>query len=382
MKGKRPQNIAALILAAGFSSRMGAFKPLLPFGESSVIETVVNTFRQAGVADIRVVVGWQAERLRPVLDQLQVTVVINERYEEGMFSSVLAGLHSFTEQPEGVLLLPVDTPMVKQTSIKTMLRKFRQTDSAVVYPVFRGRRGHPPLISGKYFDNILAVAGSGTLKSALECLAPAINVEVPDRGVLLDIDTPADYEELNDYRLGKALPTCEDAVALLKDSQPSNKVIQHSLAVATAGRQLADKLNKAGLHLNSTAVEVGGILHDIAKGKPHHARQGAKLMKRYGYPRLAGIIATHMDLIFDDKSTLDEAAIVFLADKLTHEGQIVSVEERFENALQRFSNEPDKVLLIKQRMSSAQRILARISGILGGCHCNDIKLQDYKNFNC
>ncbi|MDF2874967.1 MAG: metal dependent phosphohydrolase, partial [Sporomusa sp.] len=75
MKGKRTQNIAALILAAGFSSRMGAFKPLLPFGESSVIETVVNTFRQAGVADIRVVVGWQAERLRPVLDQLQVTVV-------------------------------------------------------------------------------------------------------------------------------------------------------------------------------------------------------------------------------------------------------------------------------------------------------------------
>ena len=369
-------NIAALILAAGFSSRMGAFKPLLPFGGSSVIGTVVSSFRQAGVDHISVVVGWEAGKLQPVLTQLQVTAVMNDHYEAGMFSSVLAGLRSLPEHIEGIFLLPVDTPLVTPGSIKAMLRRFRQTNAAVVYPAFQGRRGHPPLISGRHRQDILA-AGPGTLKTALARLEPAITVEVPDRGVLLDMDTPADYETLKTFSQGRALPAREEAIALLKALQSSETVIRHCLAVAATGRQLAEGLNRAGMDLNIAAVEAGCLLHDIAKGQPDHARCGARVMERHGYPLLAGIVGAHMDLIFEETSCLDEAAIVFLADKLTHEGQVVSVDERFQPALQKLAGQPDKLVFVKQRLLSAYRIQAAVMEFLGVCFRDDIKLPDY-----
>jgi len=84
-------DLAAVILAAGRSSRMGTFKPLLPFGPESVIERIILTVRKAGVETIRVVVGWSADRLIPVLERHGVAYVSNDRFDEGMYVSIQSG---------------------------------------------------------------------------------------------------------------------------------------------------------------------------------------------------------------------------------------------------------------------------------------------------
>ena len=357
--------IVALILAAGFSSRMGACKPLLPFGESSVIATAVTSFRQAGISDIRVVIGYHGDKILPVLKELQVRPIWNERYAEGMFSSVLAGVQTFDDQIKAFFLLPVDTPLVKRYSLKTMIRLYRQTGAAVIYPTFRGKRGHPPLIDQQCFDHILAADGVGTLKNILEVFSPlAMEVELPDRGLILDMDTPEDYAYLTKYSSQeKNVPDREEIAALLKSRQ-TPRVIRHSLVVAAVGRRLAKALNKSGLQLDLALVTAGGLLHDIAKGQEQHARQGSILMKRLGYSLLAKVIFSHMDLVFDKHSLLDEAAIIFFADKVVREGRIVTLPERFREPSEKYAGQSDILSSIERRFQSGESIREAIVQIL------------------
>ncbi|MDF2840738.1 MAG: mobA 1, partial [Clostridia bacterium] len=88
------QKIAAIVLAAGYSSRMGELKPLLPLGDKTVIEKVIDAFRKAGIDDVRVVVGYEAQRLMPLLEKRKVQIIQNIEFEKGMFSSVQAGIKS------------------------------------------------------------------------------------------------------------------------------------------------------------------------------------------------------------------------------------------------------------------------------------------------
>lgn len=97
----RKSKITAIILAAGFSSRMKSFKPLLPLGSASVIEIAVRSFQEAGFKDIRIVLGHRAGELIPVCNALHVQWIFNEHYAEGMFSSVKAGVISLGPEVEG-----------------------------------------------------------------------------------------------------------------------------------------------------------------------------------------------------------------------------------------------------------------------------------------
>ena len=134
--------IAGLIVAAGYSTRMGALKPLLPLGGKTVLETAVDSLRQGGIQDVRVVVGHRAEEVNPVLERRNVRIVENQRYAEGMFSSIVAGLKTLAGETEAVFLLPGDNPLIRRHSIKEMVRAYRKTGAAVVYPVFTGQKGH------------------------------------------------------------------------------------------------------------------------------------------------------------------------------------------------------------------------------------------------
>ena len=101
---RKSPRIVALVLAAGYSSRMGSFKPLAPLGTSTLVEVAVTRFLRAGIADVRVVVGHRADELTPVLDPLGIDWIFNEQYDRGMFASVLAGLKSFEPEVDGLLL--------------------------------------------------------------------------------------------------------------------------------------------------------------------------------------------------------------------------------------------------------------------------------------
>lgn len=194
--------IVALILAAGYSSRMGAFKPLLLLDGKPVIAWAVNSFREAGITDIRVVVGYQAGRLLPVLDQLPVSPVLNENYAMGMFSSVQAGLGAIAAEAEAFFLLPGDMPMVKKSTLEKMLAVYSQNKYDVILPAFLSRSGHPPLIGRNCFNRILAEDTTGNLRFVLQDFrSKTCQVEAADQGILMDMDTFEDYQAVLKYRL-------------------------------------------------------------------------------------------------------------------------------------------------------------------------------------
>ncbi len=200
------KKIASIILAAGFSSRMGQFKPVLPVGDKTLVAHVIDMYRTAGIADIRVVVGHHAECLYPVLHSLGVATVENQKYEDGMFSSVQAGIRSLGEAHQGFFVHPVDVPLVQPQTIHHLLTRFHEDSDRILYPACQGRRGHPPFISAVFADSILNWNGRNGLKGALsELEEKARDVIVEDEGILFDMDTEVDYRFIAE-RLSK--PQC------------------------------------------------------------------------------------------------------------------------------------------------------------------------------
>ncbi|NWG76551.1 MAG: nucleotidyltransferase family protein [Rubrivivax sp.] len=190
------RDFAAIVLAAGRSSRMGAFKPLLPFGEGTVIERVLSMCAEAEVGAIRVVVGWNAERLIPLLEGRGVPWVRNAKFAEGMYSSLQLGVKGLPDDVEAFFVLPGDMPLVRAETFRRLAAVWGPGQARVLYPCFAGRRGHPPLIAASLIPAILGEAPAGGLRELLACHATeAHDVDCDDPGMLVDIDTPKDYEK-------------------------------------------------------------------------------------------------------------------------------------------------------------------------------------------
>ena len=189
-------DLAAVVLAAGFSRRMGSFKPLLPFGASTVIERVIATIREAGVEAILVVVGWNADLLTPVLDRCAAPWVWNERFSDGMYASVQTGVRSLPADVAAFFLMPGDMPLVHASTLVRLIAEWDARPGGILYPCHRGHRGHPPLIAFQHAPEILRDTPPGGLRELLGRHAKdARDIEVADPGILTDLDTPDNYHE-------------------------------------------------------------------------------------------------------------------------------------------------------------------------------------------
>jgi molybdenum cofactor cytidylyltransferase len=187
---------SVIILAAGFSSRMGQIKALLPIGDETMIERTISLYQDIDVDDIRVVVGYEKKELLPLLNRLDVAVTDNPNFEEGMFSSVLAGLSDLPSDRDACFIHPVDIPLVKGDTVRFLHDTYLQRPGKILRPSFNGRYGHPPLLPSSIFEAILSWKGEGGLKAALsEFEKISIAKEVTDRHILFDIDTPEDYKK-------------------------------------------------------------------------------------------------------------------------------------------------------------------------------------------
>lgn len=189
----------AIILAGGYSMRMKEFKPLLPLGDATIIENTIQVFQQAGVKDITVVIGYRAEDLKAVLEPLRIKWVYNENYHQGMYSSVVVGVNSLSPNAGGFFLLPADMPIVKPGTIKELISVNNCGEYDIIYPIYNGHRGHPPLISASLFFPIKNWDGGdgGGLRALLSQYQNNVtHVEVNDEGILTDIDNPEDYKKL------------------------------------------------------------------------------------------------------------------------------------------------------------------------------------------
>lgn len=357
------QKLAAIILAGGFSTRAPGFKPMLPLGDLTILEAAVANFRKAAVDDIVVVTGHRAQELKPVLDSMQVRVVFNSNYTAGMFSSVLAGAQALQPGTDAFFLLPADMPLVRSRTIK--LVRQAGLHSQVVYPVFQGQRGHPPLISTQLIPNIVSWQGLRGLQGCLETCASSVReVAVLDEGILLDLDTPADYERMLQQR-DRDIPTEAECQAIFARMGVVEKIIRHGQMVSQVACRLAEQLNQGGLQLNVELVRTGGLLHDLAKGKPDHARLGGKVLLQLGYPKVAAVIACHTDITWEDGICLNEAAVVYLADKLVQQDRIVSVRDRFQAALDRYGNNAEILPVVRRRLLNSERISAAVESLAG-----------------
>jgi len=360
------RGLAALVLAAGFSSRMRRLKPLLPFAGATILERAVGTFLDAGIEDVTVVLGHQGERLRSVLAALGVRSVVNPDYRHGMYSSVVAGVSALAPGVEGAFVLPADMPAVRSRTVELLAHVFQGSGAAVVYPMFRGRRGHPPLISRRLFAAIVGGPGEGGLREVLARHdEEACAVRVLDEGVVLDLDTRADYQAACASLGDRSLPSPGECVELLADLGVGELVVRHGQAVAEIGGRIARALGRAGVALDVGLVETAGLLHDLAKGRADHAAEAGRLLAGLGFPRLARVVSVHTDLPPGEGERLDEGAVVFLADKLVRGDRVVSLEERFQAALERFSGSPEARAAVERRREAAGAVAERVERVLG-----------------
>lgn len=203
MQVNRPlseEKTAALILAAGRSSRMGEFKPLLPLGAKTVIGQAVDLFRKAGVADILVVAGFEAKRLVPVLEELGAGCVINRDYDRGMFSSLQTGVRRLAGTCDAFFVLPADHPSVKPSTICSLMKAYDSGKGKICRPSYQGRRGHPPLIPAALIPAILTFNEPGGLRALLSRYEEqTMNLDCDDPGIITDLDSKADYTRAKEH---------------------------------------------------------------------------------------------------------------------------------------------------------------------------------------
>ena len=193
--------IPAIILAAGKSTRMGRLKAALPVSDTETFLTqLVRTFHAAGVEYVTVVLGYEADRLRTDLSRVGLAprLVVNDRFEAGQLSSLLAGLEAVDgPQVEAILMMLVDAPLVSAETVRAVLERYQATRAPIVRPVRGAEHGHPVLIDRSLFGALRAASPASGAKPIVRAhVSAAGDVPVDDAGAFMDIDTPEDYEKI------------------------------------------------------------------------------------------------------------------------------------------------------------------------------------------
>lgn len=366
-------DVATIVLAAGYSSRMGgAFKPLLQIGVSTVVEHALKSHLDAGIQDVRVVVGHRAGEVVEAVKHLGVSVVTNPDFDRGMFSSVQAGLAALHPKIQAFFIQPVDIPLVDPASIKAILADFQDRPRGIIYPAYRGQRGHPPLIAGVYIPEIMSSPGPEGLRGILRGHEPdARDVEVDNEAVLLDIDTLKDYHHILCYRDRENIPDREQCLRLLDAAGVPEHVREHCFQVNAVACHLVRLLNRAGADLNTDLVSAGAWLHDIKRCERDHARAGAMHVRACGYARVAEIVAVHMDIEVPEGEVPTESEIVYLADKVVMGRSCVPLMERFAGALERHKEDEQACRAIARRFGQAEKIREKVERFMG-CLLEDV----------
>lgn len=365
--------LSAIILAAGLSSRMGELKALLPLGERTVLAHCVALFRDCGIEDVVVVTGHRADEVGAAAEATGARIAFNPEYADGMFGSIRTGAGQLDPNCPGFFLLPVDIPLLRRGTVHLLARSFAETPALLSYPVFAGRRGHPPLIHGECIPAILAEqapeGGLRTLLARIEAEQPAQvrEVQVADTTIHVDLDTPEDFLAgcLRFDRRG--WPTMAECEAILTRIHPMPvKGLAHGRAVAEVAVTLAAAINRHNnRRLDLELCRVCGWLHDLAKGHPDHETEGARWLEVLGFERAAAIVAAHKDLEWTPEMGIGERELVHLADKLVRGSRLVRIEERFEEKLTLYRDNPQAVRAIRSRYRVAQQLAAAVEAAMG-----------------
>lgn len=186
------RNIAAIVLAAGRSTRMGGPNKLLATLDGRpLVRIAVENALASGAASVTVVTGHMADRVGEALDGLEVAVVHNPDYAQGLSTSLKAGIQALPEDAEAAIVLLADMPRVSSASIDRILAAYNPAaGSLIVVPTVKGKRGNPVLWSRRYFEELLAIKGDVGARHLIGAHGEAVvEVEIDD-SIRLDLDTP------------------------------------------------------------------------------------------------------------------------------------------------------------------------------------------------
>ncbi|MDP3064849.1 MAG: nucleotidyltransferase family protein, partial [Chloroflexota bacterium] len=189
-------DVAAVLLAAGQSTRMGQLKALLPWRGQTLLERQVASLLEAGIAQVVVVLGHEAERLKPLVDGKRgVRVVLNPRYREGKTTSIKTGVDALPSDVEHLVLVGVDQPRSPET-YRSVVQAHLRAGALITKPYYKGVGGHPPVFSRQVFGELAALREEtlGLKELMRRRIEQVQKVELDTPEVLLDLNRPEDYQ--------------------------------------------------------------------------------------------------------------------------------------------------------------------------------------------
>ena len=190
--------IAAVVLSAGESSRMGRPKALLPIEGETFIGRIVGSLKRTQVGKILVVLGHNADQLAAAIGALPVEILINPNYQLGQLSSLQVAVRTLLSDPDcdGMLVHLVDHPYIDASLVDRMIRQFYESKNDIVVPRCRGKRGHPVLFSRRLFGALLDAPMDQGAKAVVNAHGAAtLEMETDEEGITVDIDTPELYRQ-------------------------------------------------------------------------------------------------------------------------------------------------------------------------------------------
>lgn len=189
--------ISAIILAAGEAKRMGKLKQLLPLGQSTILEKTIENVASSRVDETIVVLGYQAEKIISRINSAPVKIIVNPLYQDGMSTSIIAGLMAIETEADAVMLVLADQPFIDSQIINHMLDEYKSHNKGIVIPVHRGKRGHPVIISLRYKSELLNLKGDIGAREVIPRHSDDVHeVKVGSPRITLDIDTEENYKSL------------------------------------------------------------------------------------------------------------------------------------------------------------------------------------------
>jgi molybdenum cofactor cytidylyltransferase len=192
-------SVAAILLAAGKSRRMGSCKQLLPLGESTVIDRCIGALVTGGAGEIVVVVSEEGNGVAEAVRDYPVMIVVNPECEGDMASSVRAGRGALTAGASGVIVSLCDYPLVSADTVNSLVVEHGESPGSIIIPCHQERRGHPLLFPRSILNEL---TDEQTLRDLVRRDPDRIcSLNVDDPGVLLDMDTPEDYRRICSMKL-------------------------------------------------------------------------------------------------------------------------------------------------------------------------------------
>ncbi len=201
-----PSLISVIILAAGESKRMGKPKQLLPLGKTTILEQTIDNYLNSEVNEVIVVLGHRAEEGKGIIAARPVKLAINPNYQQGMSTSIIAGLNMVDNRVRAVMIALGDQPFIDSQTLNRLIDEFHNHDKGIAIPVYRGKRGHPVIFAIRYKGELLGLKGDTGGREIIDrhpddVLEVAVNCE----GICIDIDT-VDTLSLEKSKLSKKMP--------------------------------------------------------------------------------------------------------------------------------------------------------------------------------